>query len=88
MKSDIGPLVKSVRSAGAVGIASPDRVANAMRALVEDAKVQYRLGLPPQTEPEIPDAKLSAKPDEANVKDFIESWGIRTPRRLRCNSHD
>lgn len=88
VKSDIGPLVKSVRSAGAVGITSPDRVANAMRALVEDAKVQYRLGLPPQTEPEIPDAKLSAKPDEANVKDFIESWGIRTPRRLRCNSHD
>lgn len=89
MHKDIGPLMKALEKRGVTAIASPDRAAVAVQALVEDARARFRNSAPL---PEISghDAPASALPralDEASAKDFIGLSGIATPQRIVCTTH-
>lgn len=86
---DIGPLLRQLEKRDVATVASPDRAADAVRALVEDAQGQWRAGRdrsPPNT-PAKPPA-LPEAPDEAAAKDLLGAWGIATPARVVCTSHE
>ena len=90
MNKDIGPLIKALEKRGVTAIPSPDRAALATRALVEDARAQFRILTSP---PDISnhnstEATLPRLPDEASAKDFIGTMGISTPQRFVCSSRE
>jgi acyl-CoA synthetase (NDP forming) len=89
MNRDIGPLMKAAEKRGVTAIASPDRAATAVQALVEDARAQYRISgaEPEQSAPPGPEYALPRSIDEASAKDFIAAHGIATPQRFVCTSH-
>lgn len=89
MKKDIGPLMKALEKRGVTAIASPDRAAVAVQALVEDAEAQHRLSAPPpdRTKESTYPTTLPRSLDEASAKDFIGGCGIATPQRFVCTTH-
>lgn len=89
MNKDIGPLMRALEKRGVTAIASPDRAAGAMQALVEDARARDRLGRarPGMPAGGAPSGGLPRSLDEASAKDFIESKGIASPQRVVCSTH-
>jgi len=88
-KRDIDPIKKALKKQRVTVVASPDRAAGAIQALAEDARARHHAGTavssePPATEmPVLPDTT-----DEATAKDFIGAWGITSPARFVCASHE
>lgn len=81
-RRDITPMNKALAKQGVTLIASPDRAANAMKALVEDSKARHHLGQDSPPEPSsVKVAPLPKTLDEASAKDFIGNWNIPTPAR-------
>ncbi|WP_433475752.1 acetate--CoA ligase family protein [Spirillospora sp. CA-142024] len=67
---------------GVPAVTTPTAAANAVRALVADARLRARH----DTEP-VPGRPLPTGPlDEHAAKTFLETLGIRTPRRRACGS--
>lgn len=89
MNRDIGPLMKAAEKKRVTAIASPDRAATAVQALVEDARAQHRISSaePEQSAPAVPEHPLPRLIDEASAKDCISAYGIATPTRFVCASH-
>ena len=89
MNRDIGPLMKAAEKKRVTAIASPDRAATAVQALVEDARAQHRISSaePEQSAPAVPEHPLPRSIDEASAKDCISAYGIATPTRFVCASH-
>lgn len=89
MNKDIGPLMRALEKRGVTAIASPDRAAGAVQALVEDARAQHLL----MAESPHDDGQVTAPPalprmlDEASAKDFMNACGIPTPQRFVCATH-
>jgi acetyltransferase len=77
-----------LRKEGIYVAGSPEQLADAAIALVEDASAQYRLA---RGEPEAT-AELAAPVtlgyDEPAAKEILDGLGIRTPRRVVCSSHE
>lgn len=89
MNRDIGPLMNALEKRGVTAIASPDRAALAVQALVEDSRARHSLLAEP---PVIPDQSTAptALPrvlDEASAKDFMNACGVATPQRFVCTTH-
>ena len=94
LAKDTAPLMKALKARGVTSLTSPDRAADAMRALAEDARAQHRIAgdTPGATDngDSIP-AHLPPLPrslDEATAKEFVSKWGISAPRRIICGSHE
>ena len=88
-EKDIGPIKKALKKQKVTAIASPDRAAGAMQALVEDSRALHRIseGKAPEPVPADPPT-LPATLDEASAKDFIGRWDIPSPPRYVCTTHD
>jgi acyl-CoA synthetase (NDP forming) len=63
---------------------SPERAANAARALIEDSKARHRQAATSQRRP----IRIDADParDEAAAKALLERYGIRSPRSQVCRT--
>lgn len=82
------PTQKALESIHVASFVSPDRTAKAAWAMVEDAKLAYRRGRQASQSLALPNIDpIEATPDEALAKSFLDSLGIRTPRRVVCNTH-
>jgi acyl-CoA synthetase (NDP forming) len=89
VKRDIDPIKKALKKQRVAVLTSPDRAAGAMQALVEDSRARDRAtgAISPEASAREPPV-LPAKPDEASAKDFIGDWGIATPPRYVCITHE
>lgn len=89
------PDLEAVRTAASkvpVPVTSgPTSLAHGVVALVEDARVQFQLSGGPDA-PETPllplGSALDGPWDEIRAKDFLDSIGIRTPPRRRCQRRE
>jgi acetate---CoA ligase (ADP-forming) len=90
-RQDVAPMKKALAKQGVALIASPDRAANAMKALVEDARGRHRMLETASFEPdttELPEPPaLPNDLAEASAKEFIGHWGIPSPRRVESTTH-
>lgn len=89
LRRDIAPMNRALAKQNVSLIASPDRAANAMIALVDDACARHRLietdVVPPMTSAPSALPKLL---DEAAAKEFVGAWNIPTPARYVAASHE
>jgi len=88
IKEEIDKTISSLSKFSIAAFPSPDRVANAVHALVEDSKAAYRKGRSnEQSIPVTHISPLSITPDEENAKEILNKIGIATPKRFACQSH-
>lgn len=89
LRQDIRPMELALAKRNVSLIASPDRAANAMKALVEDSRARHRLikSVAAASIPESPPA-LPKTLDEASAKDFLDAWNIRSPARQIAANHE
>lgn len=88
LRRDISPIDRALAKRNVTLIASPDRAANAMKALVEDARARFRLpdtSATPTARNDFP--ALPKTLDEASAKELLESWNVVTPARRVADSH-
>lgn len=82
---DVGPMKKALAKQRVALIASPDRAASAMKALVEDARSRDRMSATSSVAAGTAEPPALPKDlNEASAKDFIDRWGIPSPRRVEC----
>lgn len=83
----IAELRAKLRSQGIAVLPTPDRAALAVDALVTDARQRHRRTQRKSASGSGPiPANRPGAWDEANAKDFLEQLGIRSPKRMVCNS--
>lgn len=85
----LSPILQDLDALEVPAFVSPDRLAQAVWALVEDAKVSHRKTRQPE-HPLIPPpaVPLCALPDESQAKALLKSMGVAIPRGTVCNSHE
>ncbi len=83
------PTQKELESNHVASFVSPDRTAGATHALIEDAKGAYRRRQRVQEHSGdfIPVDPIEHATDEAAAKSILEKFGIHTPSRVVCTSH-
>ena len=80
----------ALRPAGVPVLATPDRAARAIAALVADAESAGRRAVPVRPE-DVPVPATAAGTlgwDEHSAKALVEAVGLRVPRRVVCTTHD
>lgn len=84
LPEDVDEQRARLHKAGIPALTGPASAANAVRALVTDARQRALRGDGPVAEPavRVPSGPL----DEDAAKTFLASIGIRTPRRVACDS--
>lgn len=88
VKRDIKEIWPQLLDLGVVPFKSPERAARGMRALVEDAKVQYRKTRYKKTDGKALKIKLHSGPmDEARAKEILQQAGIPVPKFAACEDH-
>ncbi|HEY6643865.1 acetate--CoA ligase family protein [Povalibacter sp.] len=84
LESSIERTLPQLAESGIAAYQSPERAANAARALVEDSRARHRLATPAAV------ARLSAAAaparDEAAAKALLAAHGIRSPRSQACRT--
>ena len=83
----LSPIISDLDALGVPAFVSPDRLAQAVWSLVEDAKISYRKTHQP-LHPEIPPpaVPLCRMPDEAQAKALLQSMGIPVPTGKICQT--
>jgi acetate---CoA ligase (ADP-forming) len=87
IKGEIDSTIKSLSDLNIAAFASPDRVAKAVQALVEDSRAAYRKRK--STTGRIHAIKIATlfnNQGEDKAKDILNEIGISTPRRFACKS--
>lgn len=85
---DIKELWPQLKDVGVMPFKSPERSARAMRALVEDARAQYRKTRYQKHKVKPLKLKLHGGPmDEAQAKDVLRQAGIPVPVYAHCDDH-
>ena len=84
----LSPVVQDLDALDVPAFVSPDRLAQAAWALVEDAKISHRKTRQP-LHPMIPPpaTPLCANPDEMQAKTLLKSMGVPVPAGVVCHSH-
>ncbi|MEM7345071.1 MAG: acetate--CoA ligase family protein [Chloroflexota bacterium] len=82
----ITPTLEALAQISIPAFPSPNRAAQAMWALVEDAKAQYRLSCNRTPEINLPDFDLASVLDEAQAKALLDDLDITTPKRMVCKT--
>lgn len=86
LDSSVEPTLVHLAKSGIAAYRSPERAANAARALVEDAKARFRRATPAATSDK-PAVTTPAR-DEAAAKALLRTHGIRSPQSRACRTHD
>ncbi len=85
----LDPVLAALHADDVPGFSSPDRAARAMAALVTDARAAWRRRAPA---PGVPEAArhptVTGSYDEDTAKALIEAYGLATPDRRTCATHD
>jgi len=85
---DIRDLWPQLKEQGVMPFKSPERAARAMRALVEDAELQYRKTRYQKGSAKPLKVKLHSGPmDEARAKQVLQQIGIPVPAFAECEDH-
>jgi len=87
LHESIAPTVEHLWTAGIPAYTSPERLASAARALVEDARLAARVarGRVEEAPPRFP-AALELPLHEATAKALVSAYGIPTPRGVVCRT--
>ena len=85
LESSVDRTLAQLADSGIPAYQSPERAANAARALAQDAQARFRRA----TAPSPIHASVAAIParDEASAKALLTSLGIRSPRSQTCRTH-
>jgi len=89
LPESMDPTRAALAAAGIPAFGSPERLAGAMRALVEDARLAWGLGRAAATAAATPVPRPALEPpfDEAKAKALVAAYGIPTPRGVACRTH-
>jgi len=88
VKRDIKEIWPQLMDLGVVPFKSPERAARGMRALVEDARAQYRKTRYKKSDAKPLKVKLHGGPlDEAQAKEVLRQAGIPVPVFAECEDH-
>ncbi len=85
LEASVERTLAALAESGIATYQSPERAANAARALAEDARARFRLATPPRAVR--PSTHLSPAYDEASAKAMLATHGIRAPRSQICRTH-
>ena len=86
--ADVEPTLRRLADMNVPAFATPDRLARAVRALVDDAKAQHRLGTAtPAVAPVGAPSTTGVGLTEAEAKRLIAAHGIAVPESRECASH-
>jgi acyl-CoA synthetase (NDP forming) len=85
LESSVDRTMVQLAEAGIAAYQSPERAANAARALAQDAQARFRRATPPSQIR----SSMAANParDEATAKALLASFGIRSPQSRACRTH-
>lgn len=84
---NIGPTLAALAASGIPAFPSPERLALAARALIDDARGAWRLRAGQTTTAVRPiEDPIAGDLDEAAAKDLLARYGVRTPRRAVTRS--
>ncbi|MGH3519794.1 MAG: acetate--CoA ligase family protein [Haloechinothrix sp.] len=86
LSHEVDQIRAQLHKVGVPAVTSPAAAANAVRALVADARARGRAGesaVVRETVPELPSEDL----DEGQAKGILDALGLPTPRRRVCRSH-
>ena len=87
LETSTEPMLAALNDQGIPAFQAPERAANAVRALVEDSKAQYRRGLSASRTGVRVSISEHAR-DEAAAKALLAHYGIRSPSAVPCSTHE
>jgi acetate---CoA ligase (ADP-forming) len=85
-EADIRPTVNTLRKNEIFAAESPERLAQAGAVLSQDSMAQWKLLQKIEPASAATAAKVSGGLDEHAAKQFLESIGIKTPKRVACQT--
>lgn len=85
LESSVDRTLAQLAESGIAAYQSPERAANAARALAQDAQAQFRRATPPP--PIRTSVAVAPARDEASAKALLASLGIGSPRSRACRTH-
>lgn len=84
---NIAPTLAALTSIGVPAFIAPERLALAMRVLVDDARAAFRLATTQAPRDVVPsEAVIQRDFDEASAKELLGRYGIGTPKRIICRT--
>jgi acyl-CoA synthetase (NDP forming) len=87
LETSVEPTQRELTKRNIPTFQSPDRAARAVRALVDDAKARHRRASASVSS--VAASKSSQPPrDELAAKALLREYGIRTPKSVKCATHD